>query len=211
MGGIGADLEREEIRLGSMKIIILTGGIGSGKSTAGSILKELGAEVIDSDQIGREVLDPGTAGYQEAVEIFGPGILTDKGLIDRPKLSRIVFNNPGALQKLNLITHPRVDAIIEGRLQEFQKQGLRSVFVEMAILAKAPFMERVDQVWVVKASREIILERLKSRGVSKEDALARMANQPPVEGRINKKLIIIMNDGDRAELKARIKTLWESL
>jgi dephospho-CoA kinase len=200
-----------EVRLDSMKIIILTGGIGSGKSTVGTILKVLGAAVIDSDRLGREALDPGTPGFKETVETFGQDILTVHGVIDRPKLGRIVFNNPEALMKLNRIVHPRVDAVIEERLQEYRKQGFRAVFIEMAILAKAPYMEKVDAVWVVRAPRETILERLQGRGVDPKDALARMANQPPVEERIKDNLTIITNDGDKAGLKQKIKKLWEGL
>jgi dephospho-CoA kinase len=194
-----------------MKIIILTGGIGSGKSTVGTILKELGAEVIDSDRLGREALDPGTPGFKETLEAFGQDILTVNGAIDRPKLSRIVFKNPEELLKLNRIIHPRVDGAVEERLLECKKQGIRAVFIEMAILAKAPFMEEADGVWVVKAPQETILKRLQGRGVSKEDALARMANQPPVEERIKDKLTIIVNDGDKTVLKAKIKKLWDEL
>jgi dephospho-CoA kinase len=133
-----------EAKLDSMKLIILTGGIGSGKSTAGFILKGLGAEVIDSDRLGREALDPGTPGFKETVEVFGPDILAVNGTIDRAKLGRIVFKNPEALLKLNRIIHPRVDSLIEERLQECERRCARAVFVEMAILAKAPFMERAD-------------------------------------------------------------------
>jgi dephospho-CoA kinase len=194
-----------------MKIIILTGGIGSGKSTVGTILKVLGAEVIDSDRLGREALDPGTPGFKETIEAFGQDILTANGAIDRTKLGRIVFNNPEALMKLNRIVHPRVDDVIEERLQECKKQGVRAVFIEMAILAKAPYMERVDEVWVVRAPRQTILERLQGRGVDQKDALARMANQPPVEERIKDNLTIIVNDGDKADLKLKIKKLWEGL
>ncbi len=196
-----------------MKIIILTGGIGSGKSTAGAILKELGAVVIDSDLLARQALDPGKPAFIETVEVFGQDILTDQGSIDRAKLGRIVFNNPEALLKLNQIIHPRVDSVVDGLLQEYKKQGVKAVFIEMAILAEAeaPFMSSAAGVWVVKSSKDIILERLKDRGVSEAEALARMANQPSVEGRVKDNLSIILNNGDKDELKAKIEKLWEEL
>jgi dephospho-CoA kinase len=194
-----------------MKIIILTGGIGSGKSTVGAILKNLGAEVIDSDRLGRQALDPGTPAFKETLEAFGPDILTADGAIDRARLGRIVFNNPTALHKLDSIVHPRVDAMVEDRLQTSRERGLKAVFIEMAILTDAPFMSRVDEFWVVKASQPVVLERLQGRGVAKEDALARMTNQPPVENKIKDKLTVILNDGDRNSLQAKIEKLWQAI
>jgi dephospho-CoA kinase len=194
-----------------MKIIILTGGIGSGKSTVGTILKSLGAEVIDSDRLGRQALDPGTPAFKETLEAFGPDILTADGAIDRARLGRIVFNNPAALHKLDSIVHPRVDAMVEDRLRTSRERGLKAVFIEMAILTDAPFMSLVDGFWVVKASQPVVLERLQGRGVAREDALARMANQPPVENKTKDKLTVILNDGDRISLQSKIEKLWQAI
>jgi dephospho-CoA kinase len=198
---------------GRMKIFILTGGIGSGKSTAGAVLKELGAAVIDSDLLARQALEPGTPAFNETVEVFGQDILTGLGRIDRAKLGRIVFKNPEALFKLNRIIHPRVDSVVEGLLEGYEKKGVKAAFIEMAVLAEAeaPFMQRVEGVWVVKSSKDIILERLKDRGVNEEEALARMANQPLVEERINDKLTVILNNGDKDKLKGKIEELWREL
>jgi dephospho-CoA kinase len=192
-----------------MKIIVLTGGIGSGKSTVSSILKKLGAAVIDSDRIGLEVVSPGTSGWQEVVIAFSPEILTPEGTIDRGKLARIVFRNPSALQKLNDIIHPRVDAEVERRLRKYLEENVKAVFIEMAILIETCWMPRVDQFWVVKAPKETILKRLKERGVSESDALSRMANQPPVEENIKQNMVIIDNNGDMADLEAKIGKLWK--
>lgn len=196
-----------------MKIFILTGGIGSGKSTAGSILRELGAVVIEADSLAKQVLDPGTPGFTSTVEIFGQDILTDQKRIDRVKLGRIVFRNPDALRKLNKIIHPEVDRVVEGLLQEYEKQGVKTVFIEMAVLAEAeaPFMSRVVGVWLVKSSKDVILDRLKNRGLDKEEVLARMANQPSVEEQIKDKLTVIVNDEGKDELKTKIRELWDLL
>jgi dephospho-CoA kinase len=192
-----------------MKIIVLTGGIGSGKSTVSLILKKLGAAVIDSDRLGLEVVSPGTSGWQEVVSVFGQEILTPEGVIDRRKLARIVFRNPSALQKLNEIIHPRVDAEVEKRLRKYQEENLKAVFIEMAILIETCWMPRVDRFWVVKAPKETILKRLKERGVIESDALARMANQPPVEEKIKQNMVIIDNNGDRVDLEAKVGKLWK--
>jgi dephospho-CoA kinase len=198
---------------GSMKIIILTGGIGSGKSTVGAILRELGAAVIDSDLLARQALDSGSPAFIETVEVFGKAILTDQGEIDRAKLGKIVFKNPAALLKLNRIIHPRVDSLVDALLREYEKQGVKAVFIEMAVLAEAeaPFMNRVAGVWVVKSSKDVILARLKERGVSEAEALARMANQPPVEERVKDKLTLILNNGAKDDLKANLQKLWREI
>jgi len=126
---------------------------------------------------------------------------------------RIVFRNPDALRKLNKIIHPEVDRVVKSLLQEYEKQGVKTVFIEMAVLAEAeaPFMSRVAGVWLVKASKDIILDRLKDRGLDKEEALARMANQPSVEEQIKDKLTVIVNDEGKDELKTKIRELWDLL
>lgn len=190
---------------------MLTGGIGSGKSTVSSILKELGAVVIDSDSIGLDVVNKGTSGWQEVVNAFGEEILSSEGTIDRGKLARIVFRNPSALRKLDGIIHPRVDAEVEKQLQKYQTTNVKAVFIEMAIMVDTCWMPRVNQYWVVQAPKETILERLKERGVSRSDALARMANQPPVEEKIKQNLVIIDNNGNMTDLKAKIEKLWKEI
>ena len=194
-----------------MKTIILTGGIGSGKSTAGAILKELGAEVIDSDQLARKLMEPGTPGFSETVKLFGTGILKADGTLDRAKLAAIVFSNREALLKLNRVIHPRVEKAIEELLQDYARKDIKAVFVEMAVLLPATFTNRVDNIWVIKAPKEVIIERLKGRGISEKDALSRMANQPQVEEQIKDKLIIIMNTGDKNGLRATLHKMWDEL
>jgi dephospho-CoA kinase len=199
------------VRLESMKIIVLTGGIGSGKSAAASMLKELGAGVIDSDKLGHEVLEKGSPGWQEVIDTFGRDILTEEGFINRKKLARIVFKNPESLQKLDKIVHPRVDEEVEARLEKYRKEGMKAAFVEMAILVDCPWMQRVNQIWAVKAPKDIILKRLKERGVNESDALARMANQPPAEAKVKEGLVIINNDGNLNSLRGKLEKLWHEI
>jgi dephospho-CoA kinase len=194
-----------------MKIVVLTGGIGSGKSVVAAVLKELGAGVIDSDKVGHDVLEKGTPGWQAVVDAFGREMLTPEGHIDRKKLAQTVFNNPESLQRLNRIIHPRIDEKVEARLQKYQNEGKKAAFIEMAILVDAPWMQRVDQVWAVKAPREVILKRLKERGVSEPEALARMANQPPPEASVKQGLVIINNNGSLDELRSRVEKLWNDI
>ena len=112
-----------------MKIIGLTGGIGSGKSTVAQFLKELGAVVIDADKVGHEVLRSDAGVKQEVVAAFGKGVLTPDGSISRTKLGRTVFTNPESLPKLNMIMHPRIAALVKVRLEGYRKDGVRGVVV----------------------------------------------------------------------------------
>jgi dephospho-CoA kinase len=194
-----------------MKIIGLTGGIGSGKSAVASILKELGATLIDSDKVGHEVLKPGSSGWWEVVNTFGQEILTLQGAIDRQKLSEIVFKNPLALQKLNQIVHPKIESEVQGRLKIFEGQGVKVVVIEAALISEAGWKPLARQIWVVKTPREITLKRLKVRGLSETEALARMASQTPAEQHVKQGLVIINNAGTLKDLKAAVEKLWQEL
>jgi dephospho-CoA kinase len=200
-----------EVRLGTMQIIILTGTIGSGKSTVAAILKQLGAAVIDSDAVARHVIDPGTSAFQAVVESFGTDILTASQSIDRKKLAARVFNDPVALKNLNRITHPQVDAEVESLFEEYLTAGKKAVFVEMAFLAETSWKDRVDQVWVVKTPQTLALRRLEERGLGRSEALARLANQPLAENQIKNGLEIIINDGNLDQLKEQVAKLWHKI
>ncbi len=194
-----------------MKIIGLTGGIGSGKSTVASILKESGAVLINSDKVGHEVLNPGTPGWQEVLEAFGQDILTPNGNIDRQKLAQIVFNNPEALQRLNRIVHPKIEREVQSRLKKLQEQGIATVVIEAALISEAFWAPQAEQIWVVKTSQEITLHRLKERGLSKSESLERMASQYPAEERVKRGLVIIDNNGSIEELRAKVVKLWQEI
>jgi dephospho-CoA kinase len=194
-----------------MKVIGLTGGIGSGKSTVASILKELGAIIIDSDKVGHQVLNPATPGWREVIDIFGEDILNSHGNIDRQKLAKIVFNDPEALLRLNQIVHPKIEQEVRSRIQKFQSQKTDTVVIEAALIAEAGWIPLADQIWVIKSPKEITLRRLNERGMSEEESLARMASQYPAEDHIKYGLVIIDNEGSLEELRARVVKLWKDL
>jgi dephospho-CoA kinase len=194
-----------------MYIIFLTGTIGSGKSTVSRILKELGAVIIDSDKVAREILNPGTLAYQETVATFGQEILTSQGDIDRQKLARKVFENPVVLEKLNNITHPRVNAKIDSQVQLSRERKTDVLVIEAALVTESNWIKQVNQSWVVKASKEVTLKRLKNRGLSESESLARLANQPPPEDKLTNEVVIINNDGNMEELRAIIEKLWNQI
>ena len=192
-----------------MKIIGLTGGISSGKSTAARFLAELGAVVIDTDKVGHEIYKPGTEAWQEVVASFGRQVLTASGEIDRKKLGKVVFGDAEALSKLNRITHPRIAEVVKTKLEEYRRQGIKAVVIEVPLLIEAGWASMVDEVWVTVASEATVLERLRKAGLTEEQAQARIRSQPPPEERLNHADVVINNDGSLEELRDRVREMWE--
>lgn len=195
-----------------MKIIGLTGGIGSGKSTAALFLTDLGAEVIDLDKVGHDVLERRNKAYQRLLEEFGEGILDAKGEIDRTKLGRIVFSDPKALQRLNNIVHPEIDKIVEKNIEESRRKQVKVLVFEAAALLEAEKTWQVDEVWAILADEQAVLDRLKGRsGYSELDIKARIHAQMTNEERIKHANVVIYNNGTLKELKANLEREWEKL
>ena len=195
-----------------MKIIGLTGGIGSGKSTAAKILAEFGAKVIDADKVAHEVFNPGTEGLQVVVETFGEGVLNSNGEIDRKKLGKIVFKDPSALSTLNEIIHPRAYELTKSRLDEFRTQGVEVVILEVILLVEAGWDHLADEIWVIVSTEDTVVKRLQeSRALTKEEILARIHAQTANEHRIQHADVIIENDGSYEELKDKLSELWRRI
>ena len=195
-----------------MKVIGLTGGIGSGKSTVSQFLAELGATIIDADKIGHEVLKPDTEVWREVVAAFGKQIVTANGTIDRKKLGTIVFSNPEARAQLNQIMHPRIYEMVKAQLAEYQRQGTNVVVVEAPLLVEADWTLLVDEVWVTTAAEDTVLKRLRERtGLSEAESQARIRSQLPPEEKIKSADVVIDTDFDLDELKAKVRELWRGL
>ena len=195
-----------------MKVIGLTGGIGSGKSTVSQFLAELGATIIDADKIGHEVLKPDTEVWREVVVTFGKQIVTANGTIDRKKLGTIVFSNPEARAQLNQIMHPRIYEMVKAQLAEYQRQGTNVVVVEAPLLVEADWTLLVDEVWVTTAAEDTVLKRLRERtGLSEAESQARIRSQLPPEEKIKSADVVIDTDFDLDELKAKVRELWRGL
>ena len=190
----------------------VTGGIGSGKSTASKILGELGAEVIDADQVGHKIYLPDTPAWREIVEAFGEGVLAPDRSIDRTKLGPIVFADPSALQTLNQITHGKIYAFIQGQLDYIrQKQLAEVVVVEAAILLEAGWQALVEQLWVVAAAVEVVTERLqKYKNMTEEQSRARIAAQLSNQERIAQADKVIWNSHGLPELRQAVAEAWQS-
>ena len=192
-----------------MKIIGLTGGIGTGKSTVAQFLAELGAVVIDVDQVGHQALKPESRVYQEIVNTFGEQVLAPDGTIDRRKLGKIVFANPGDRTRLNEIIHPAMHQMVMARLEEHRRQDARVVVLDAPLLLDAGWAQSVDEVWVTTAAESTVLERLRERSsMSAQKVQARIHSQLPSEERIKQADVVIDTDCDLNELKNKVRQLW---
>ncbi|MFC2032927.1 dephospho-CoA kinase [Chloroflexota bacterium] len=195
-----------------MKIIGLTGGIGSGKSTVSQFLAKLGAVVIDTDKVGHEAFKPSTESWQRVVAAFGRSIVTADGNIDRKKLGEIVFDSPVELLKLEQIIHPTISGIVIARIEEYRQQGVKVVVLEVPLLVEAGWASLVDEVWVTTAPEPVILRRLKERtGMTEQESLARMRSQLPSEERLKHADMVIDTNFTLDELRKKIKELWRRL
>ena len=195
-----------------MKVIGLTGGIGSGKSTVSQFLAELGAVILDADEIGHEAFKPDTEIWRQVVAAFGRQILTPDGNIDRKKLGNIVFSNPESLSRLNQIMHPRMYALVKAQLEEYRRQGVGVVVLEAPLLLEAGWTSLVDEVWVTTAPEATVLKRLRERtGMSQAESLTRIRSQLPSEERVRQADVVINTDCDLDELKSKVKELGQRL
>jgi dephospho-CoA kinase len=188
----------------------LTGGIGAGKSEVSKRLAAQGALVIDADLIAREVVAPGTDGLAEVVAAFGPAVLGPDGALDRVALGDIVFADKAKLATLNSIVHPRVGA----RMRELEESaGPGSVVVhDVPLIAENGLADAYDLVVVVDVPPRIQLDRLmRLRGMSREQAQARMAAQASREQRLSIAGIVVDNSGSLAELDRQVGELWSEL
>lgn len=193
-----------------MRTIGLTGGIGTGKSAVSAILAELGAEVINADRVGHDVYRPGTVGWKRVTKAFGTSILAADGSIDRGALGALVFGNPAALARLNAIVHPLIAGTIRRLIEQRRAAGSEQpIVVEAAVLIEANWIPLVDEVWVVTAPPETVIERVRAeRGLTPEQITARMSAQlSDAERRLHAD-VIIENAGSREALRARVAAAW---
>jgi dephospho-CoA kinase len=193
-----------------MLTVGLTGGIGAGKSEVSRLLVEHGAVLIDADRIAREVVAPGTPGLAAVIDAFGADILTADGSLDRPRLGSIVFADPEKLAVLNSIVHPLVGA----RSRELENAAAEDAVVvhDVPLLTENALAPLYDVVIVVDASPETQLDRLvRLRGMTEEDARARMAAQATREQRREIADIVIDNDVPLDALKKRVAEVWDDL
>jgi dephospho-CoA kinase len=190
-----------------MLMVGLTGGIGSGKSTVAKTLAELGAVIIDSDQIAREVVEPGTDGLAEVVATFGPEVLTADGRLDRPALARVVFGDDTRRKALEAIIHPRVRARVAEIVAALPPDSV--VVNDVPLLVESGMSTSFDVVIVVLADVETRIARLAhDRGMSEDEARARIGAQATDDQRRAVADIVIVNDGSPEWLQAAVEIAW---
>ena len=196
-----------------MKIIGLTGGIATGKTTVAKMLADFGAVVIDADVIARKIMEKGRPVWEKVKETFGDEYLMDNGEIDRKKLGELVFTNRKALKKLNAITHPAIRQEIQLEIDKLSSEkSQKVVVVDAALLIEAGWLDMVDEVWLVVADKELQINRLMQRnGLSCEQAQNRVASQ--LDQDIKKQYAdkIIDNSWDMEYTRRQVECLWQEM
>ena len=184
----------------------LTGGIGSGKSTVATLLAARGAVVVDSDRIAREAVEPGTPGLAAVVEAFGEQVRSADGSLDRPRLASIVFADPAARERLDGIVHP----LVRARAAELAAAAPEDAVVvhDVPLLVETGQAGSYDVVLVVEADAETRVRRLIQRGLSEDDARARIAAQATDEQRRAVADVVLDNSGTPEELAAQVERFW---
>lgn len=193
-----------------MRVIGITGGVGAGKSDILAFLQEAyGAHVVQADQVGHLVMEPGTEAYQEILRVFGSGILREDGSIDRGILGGMVFPAPEKLQLLNGIIHPAVKKWIRDEINRVKQEGSCRLFlVEAALLIEDHYEEICEEFWYIYADSQVRRERLKSsRGYTDERIDAIFASQQPDEVFRARCQAVIDNSGSREEARKQIRLL----
>ena len=194
-------------------LVGLTGGIGSGKSLAASFFKELGAHIIDADQLSRDLVHPGQTALKEIVNYFGKNILDPTGNLDRRKLAKIVFQDPGKKSILEGILHPK---IFKKEQEVFfkicTKDPFAIVIIDAALLIESGNYKHVNKVIVVRSSEESQIQRILSRNaVSFDEAVARIKNQMSLEEKIKYADFILDNNMQQEDLKHKVQELFPQL
>jgi dephospho-CoA kinase len=194
-----------------MLLVGLTGGIGSGKSTASRMLKERGAVVFDADVLAREAVAPGTEGHRAVVERFGADVLAPGGELDREALAAVVFADPAARRDLEKIVHPEVRRLFaEG--SEAYRDTDRVVVLSAPLLVETGMHSAFDVLVVVAVPEPVQVERLmRDRGMSEDEIQARMTAQAPLEDKAAVADILLDNEGSPEDLERQIDRIWEGL
>jgi len=195
-----------------MKIIGLTGAIGSGKSTVAQFLKQMGAEIIDADKTGHEVYRPGTKGIEQIARAFGKYILAGDGCIDRARLADIVFSDEAALARLNDIVHPLIRERIYELIKQYREKRTGVVVLEAALLIETGWTGMVHEVWVTTAPKSVIYQRMKDKnGSTKEQVQSRMKYQLPLSEQRSYAKYVINTNVPLPELQKKVADLWKKI
>jgi dephospho-CoA kinase len=192
--------------------IALTGGPGSGKSTVAQMFRELGAEVIDADEVAHGAVSPGQPAWEEVRREFGPDYFREDGSLDRAKMAELVFQDAGARQKLNAIVHPRVTGEIARRLKDLAARGAHLVMVEVPLLFEAGLEKNFDMVIVVDAGEKEQIDRIAARdGRPAREAAGIIQAQWPLDAKKARADFVVDNRGSLTDTRDQVKKLWQRL
>src|SRR5229473_1873574 len=194
-----------------VKLVGLTGGVGSGKSTVAEMMRELGAQVVDADEATHAVYEPGSPGFDAVVREFGAEFV-EGGRIDRSRLGELVFHDDDARRRLNSIVHPLVRDWLAQRTAEAAERGAEVVVQDVPLLFENGLERLFSTVVLVYAPEEVQVERLVSgRGYTPERARAMIAAQMPIENKRGLAHHVINNSGTREDTLAQVKAVWNEL
>jgi dephospho-CoA kinase len=196
----------------SMRVIGLTGGIASGKSTAARTLTELGARIVDADQVARDIVAPGQPALAEIARTFGREMLQPDGTLDRKRLGAVIFADADKRAALNAITHPRIAMETQARLGKLRDEKLPVAIYEAALLVENGVHKALDGLIVVVCDEATQLRRLIDRdGYSEEDARARIAAQAPIADKVAAATWVVDTTGPLADTKKQLARVWEEI
>lgn len=195
-----------------MRVIGLTGGIATGKSTFAALLRARGVPVVDADALARAVVEPGTPALAEIARAFGPDVLRPDGALDRKRVADRVFADPAARRRLEAITHPAVRQAMLAETRRLEGEGHALAFYDAPLLYEVGLDAALDAVVVVWAPRAVQRERLRRRdGLSEAAADARLAAQLPVDEKAARADLVVENAGAEAELAGKADRLLADL
>jgi dephospho-CoA kinase len=194
-----------------LKLVGLTGGIGTGKSTVARMIRDMGVPVIDADVLARQVVEPGQPAYLE-IKAAWPQVVNAKGEIDRKELASHVFAHESERKRLEDITHPRITQMVQDQSDQLFRKGFRLAFLDAALLVETGMHRRLDGLVLVTASEAQQITRVMAReGCTPSQARARMHAQLPMEAKRRVATAIIDNSGDEAATRAQVQELVRKL
>ena len=192
--------------------IAITGGAGSGKSVVARMFQEVGAAVLDADEIAHRVVEVGAPAWEELRKAFGPEFFLEDGALNRPVMARRVFGDPQARLRLNEIVHPYVAREIRERLADLERQRVTMVLVEVPLLFEAGLAGGYDRVIVVDANPQEQVERLQARDQRSEAEIQGIIDaQMPLKDKVSRADYVVDNRGSLEETRRQVQTIWENL
>jgi len=195
-----------------MRVVGLTGGIASGKSTVARMLGELGARIVDADRVAREIVEPGQPAYREIVEQFGGGVLQADGTLDRKRLGAIVFADAEQRKRLNAITHPRIAAATQEKMAAFSAAGEPLAIYEAALLVENGLHHALAGLIVVACSEPEQVARIMRRdGLSEDEAKKRVRAQAPLADKIAAANWVIDTSGALDQTRGQVEKVWREI